>query len=48
MSRGLTQSSAEALIVEGILMDAFKDIRSQKVVAAMRTALLLHLDCLVN
>ncbi len=48
MSRGLTQSSAEALIVEGFLMDAFKDIRSQKVVVAMRTALLLHLDCLVN
>ena len=48
MSRGLTKSSAEALIVEGFLMDAFKDIRSQKVVAAMRNALLLHLDCLVS
>ncbi len=47
MSRGLTKSSAEALIVEGFLMDAFKDIRNKKVVAAMRTALLLHLDCLV-
>lgn len=49
MSRGLAKSSAEALIVEGFLMDAFiKDIRSQKVVAAMRTALLSHLDCLVS
>lgn len=48
MSRGLTKSSAEALIVEGFLMDAFKEIRSQKVVAAMRNALLLHLDCLVS
>ena len=48
MSRGLSESSAEALIVEGFLMDAFKDIRNKKVVAAMRTALLLHLDCLVS
>ena len=48
MSRGLSKSSAEALIVEGFLMDAFKDIRNQKIVAAMRTALLLHLDCLVS
>ena len=47
MSRGLTKSAAEALIVEGFLMDAFKDIRNKKVVAAMRNALLLHLDCLV-
>lgn len=47
MSRGLTKSASEALIVEGFLMDAFKDIRNTKVVAAMRNALLLHLDCLV-
>ena len=47
-SRGLSHEEASALIVEGFLMDAFREIKSEEVVAVMRTRLLVHLECLMN
>tara|TARA_X000001036_G_scaffold193956_1_gene182873 strand:+ start:362 stop:1372 length:1011 start_codon:yes stop_codon:yes gene_type:complete len=47
-SRGLSVDTATALIVEGFLMDAFRHVKSEKVVATLRTRLLVHLECLVN
>lgn len=47
-SRGLSYEEAAALIVEGFLMDAFREIKSEEIVDAMRTRLLVHLECLVN
>ena len=47
-SRGLSPEEASALIVEGFLMDAFKHVKSEKVVTVMRTRLLVHLECLMN
>ena len=45
MSRGLSLDDASSTIVEGFLLDAFKDIRSNAVVDAVRTRLLVHLGC---
>ena len=47
-SRGLSHDEASALIVEGFLMDAFREIKSETVVSALRTRLLVHLECLVK
>ena len=47
-SRGLSRDEASALIVEGFLMDAFRHVKSQEVVAALRTRLLVHLECLIR
>ncbi|MFL2962406.1 MAG: SufD family Fe-S cluster assembly protein [Candidatus Poseidoniaceae archaeon] len=47
-SRGLSGDEASSLIVEGFLMDAFRDIKNQDVIAALRTRLLVHLECLIN
>ena len=47
-SRGLSPDESSALIVEGFLMDAFRDIKSEEVVSVMRTRLLVHLECLMN
>ena len=47
-SRGLSSDEASALIVEGFLMDAYREIKSEEVVAVMRTRLLVHLECLMN
>ena len=47
-SRGLSHEEASALIVEGFLMDAFREIKSEEVVSVMRTRLLVHLECLMN
>lgn len=47
-SRGLSTEEASALIVEGFLMDAFREIKSESVLSALRTRLLVHLECLMN
>lgn len=47
-SRGLSQQEASSLIVEGFLMDAFRDIKNEKVTTALRTRLLVHLECLIK
>ena len=47
-SRGLSFDEASALIIEGFLMDAFRHVKSENIVAAMRTRLLVHLECLMN
>lgn len=47
-SRGLSGDEATALIVEGFLMDAFRDVKNEAVIAALRTRLLVHLECLIN
>tara|TARA_B100001758_G_scaffold247204_1_gene264299 strand:- start:241 stop:1251 length:1011 start_codon:yes stop_codon:yes gene_type:complete len=47
-SRGLSYQEASSLIVEGFLMDAFRHIKSEKVVDTLRTRLLVHLECLMN
>jgi Fe-S cluster assembly scaffold protein SufB len=47
-SRGLSSDEASSLIVEGFLMDAFRDIKNQDVIASLRTRLLVHLECLIN
>ncbi len=47
-SRGLSPDESSALIVEGFLMDAFRDIKNEEVVSLMRTRLLVHLECLMN
>jgi len=47
-SRGLSEGEASALIVEGFLMDAFKDIKNEDIVSALRTRLLVHLECLIR
>ena len=47
-SRGLSKMEASSLIVEGFLMDAFKDIKNEDVISAIRTRLLVHLECLIK
>jgi Fe-S cluster assembly protein SufD len=47
-SRGLSREEASALIVEGFLMDAFRHVKNQDVVATLRTRLLVHLECLIS
>ncbi len=47
-SRGLSNQEASSLIVEGFLMDAFRNIKNEKVTAALRTRLLVHLECLIK
>ena len=47
-SRGLSESEASALIVEGFLMDAFREIKNEAIISALRTRLLVHLECLMN
>lgn len=47
-SRGLSPSQASSLIVEGFLMDAFRNVKNQKVIDVIRTRLLVHLECLVK
>ena len=47
-SRGLSESEASSLIVEGFLMDAFKHIKNEDVTSVLRTRLLLHLECLIK
>ena len=47
-SRGLSNDEASALIVEGFLMDAFREIKNEVVISALRTRLLVHLECLMN
>jgi len=48
MSRGLNPVESEALIIEGFLMDAFREIKNPEVIDALRTRLLIHLDCLTG
>ena len=47
-SRGLSSDEASALIVEGFLMDAFREIKSENILSSLRTRLLVHLECLIN
>ncbi len=47
-SRGLSPDQASSMIVEGFLMDAFKEIKNQKVIDVLRTRLLVHLECLIK
>ena len=47
-SRGLSESEASSLIVEGFLMDAFKHIKNEDIISVMRTRLLVHLECLIK
>ncbi|MBT4066396.1 MAG: hypothetical protein HOE76_04180 [Euryarchaeota archaeon] len=47
-SRGLSREEASALIVEGFLMDAFRHVKNQEVIATLRTRLLVHLECLIR
>ena len=47
-SRGLSFDEASALIVEGFLMDAFREIKNEAIISALRTRLLVHLECLMN
>ena len=47
MSRGMNHEEAVALIAEGFLIDAFREIRNKEVVAFLRDELTLHLQCLV-
>jgi len=47
-SRGLSPSQAEAMIVEGFLMDAFREMKNQSIIDSLRTRLLVHLECLIN
>ncbi len=47
-SRGLSKMEASSLIVEGFLMNAFKDIKNEDVISAIRTRLLVHLECLIK
>jgi len=47
-SRGLTTEEASSLIVEGFLMDAFREIKSETIISALRTRLLVHLECLMK
>ena len=47
-SRGLSFEEASALIVEGFLMDAFREIKNEAIISALRTRLLVHLECLMN
>ena len=44
-SRGLGEKAAKDLIVEGFLMDAFRDFPSEKLVEKIKTLLVVHLDC---
>lgn len=47
-SRGLSPAQADSLIVEGFLMDAFRNVKNNEVINVIRTRLLVHLECLVN
>tara|TARA_B110000444_G_scaffold163257_2_gene152584 strand:- start:28410 stop:29420 length:1011 start_codon:yes stop_codon:yes gene_type:complete len=47
-SRGLNFEEASTLIVEGFLMDAFRQVRNKEVVETLRTRLLVHLECLIK
>ena len=44
-SRGLDEQESRDIIVEGFLMDAFRDFKSPTLVDRLRTLLLVHLDC---
>ena len=44
-SRGLDKKESRDIIVEGFLMDAFKDFKSPALIDHLRTLLLVHLDC---
>ena len=43
----MNQEEAVALIAEGFLIDAFREVRNKEVVAFLRDELTLHLQCLV-
>ena len=45
MSRGFSPSEASALIVEGFLTAAFRDIKNSHIIDAIRTRLTVHLEC---
>ena len=47
-SRGLSPSEAEGIIVEGFLMDAFREIKNDRLIEILRTRLLVHLECLIK
>jgi len=47
-SRGLSPSEAEGLIIEGFLMDAFRQVKSKSILDTLRTRLLVHLECLIK
>ena len=47
-SRGLTFDEASSLIVEGFLMDAFRQVKNKEVLATLRSILLVHLECLIS
>ena len=47
-SRGLNFDEASSLIIEGFLMDAFSQVKNKEVVEALRTRLLVHLECLIK
>ncbi|HIA39374.1 MAG TPA: hypothetical protein EYN88_00555, partial [Candidatus Poseidoniales archaeon] len=44
-SRGLDKKESRDIIVEGFLMDAFRDFKSPALIDRLRTLLLVHLDC---
>ena len=47
-SRGLSPIEAEGLIVEGFLMDAFRQVKNKSILDVLRTRLLVHLECLIK
>ncbi len=44
-SRGLDKKESRDIIVEGFLMDAFRDFKSPALIDLLRTLLIVHLDC---
>ena len=44
-SRGLRPEEAEAMLVEGFLMDAFSNLQQRDIIEVLRTRLVLHLTC---
>ena len=47
-SRGLNFDEASSLIIEGFLMDAFNQVKNKDIIEALRTRLLVHLECLIK
>ncbi len=47
-SRGLSPLEAEGMIIEGFLMDAFREVKNKSILNVLRTRLLVHLECLIK
>ena len=47
-SRGLNFDEASSLIIEGFLMDAFRQVKNSEIVETLRAKLLAHLEGLIE